>query len=128
MKKSFMDIFTITICAAFLSCPVLALATPILDSASSFAVLGGAAVTNTGATTITGDIGVHPGSSLTNDETTILTGAYHQTDAVAAQAQIDATAAYNSLAAMTSTSNLTARILEDSFSPRVSTILIRRLS
>jgi hypothetical protein len=77
---------------------VTAHADSILQTAGNFAVLGGSATTNTGATTLTGDYGVSPGTSLALTGVT-LTGASapHATDAVAAQAQADLTTAYNAL-------------------------------
>ena len=78
----------------------------ILGTAANFAVLAGTTATNTAVnSTIIGDIGVSPGLALTGPFTT--TGTIHLGDAVALQAQNDLTTAFNSLAAMPVTLNLT---------------------
>src|SRR5579864_4849570 len=66
---------------------------PSLGTAASFAVLAGSAVTNTGASIVTGDLGVSPGSAVTGFPPGIVVppGTIHKGDAVAAQAQSDAT-------------------------------------
>jgi type VI secretion system secreted protein VgrG len=81
--------------------------------AQQFAVLGAQTVTNTNATTLHGDLGVAPGSAITGKGGIVFAsgGAIHETDAVAAQAQSDASAAYTRLQALTGGLDLSGRDL-----------------
>ena len=62
---------------------------PNLGAAASYSVLGGEAVTNTGPTTIPGDVGVSPGTSVTGFPPGMVgpPGIIHAGDANAAAAQ-----------------------------------------
>jgi cytoskeletal protein CcmA (bactofilin family) len=85
---------------------------PFLGTAKSFAVLGGSTVTNTGATTVTGDLGVNPGLAITGfPPGIVIGGAVHAADAVALQAQTDVTAAYGVLASEACDVDLTGKDL-----------------
>jgi len=87
---------------------------PSLGTAQSFAVLGAASVTNTGPTMIGGgNLGVGPGLAITGFPPGIVNppGTVHAGDAVALQAQSDATIAYNNLAGQPCTSDLTGQDL-----------------
>ncbi|MEO5643469.1 MAG: ice-binding family protein [Bacteroidia bacterium] len=78
--------------------------TPVpLAGAMNMAVLAGSSVTNTGATVITGDLGLSPGTSVGGFPPGILNGTLHINDAIANQAKLDITAAYNNAAARTAT-------------------------
>jgi hypothetical protein len=75
----------------------------------SFAVLGASTVTNTGPTTLTGSLGVSPGSAITGFLGTVeadgpgtFTGAAHQGDAFAGLAQTQLATAMGYLAALSS--------------------------
>ena len=82
-------------------------ATVPLSTTTSFAVLAGSNVTNTGATTVTGDLGLSPGTSVGGFPPGILTGTQHVDDSAANQAKTDLTAAYNNAAGRTSTDMVT---------------------
>ena len=82
-----------------------------VGSTDSFAILAGSTITNTGATVINGNIGLSPGTAITGSNTIVLTGAYHQTDGVAALAQSDLTFLYNQLAGMPYDVDLTGQDL-----------------
>jgi hypothetical protein len=67
---------------------------PDLGDAENFAVLGGAGVTNTGTTVVTGDLGIAPVTGF--NPPGVVVGTIHPT---APQAQADLTTAYNNLLA-----------------------------
>lgn len=72
-----------------------------LGNAATFTVLAGSTVTNTGATAVTGDLGVSPGSAVTGFPPGTVSGTIHAGDAAAALAQTDLTVAYNDAAGRT---------------------------
>ncbi len=78
-----------------------------LGGASSFAILAGSAISSTGATVITGDLGLSPGSSVGGFPPGILNGTLRINDALVNQAKLDLTAAYNDAAARTATDIVT---------------------
>jgi hypothetical protein len=72
-----------------------------LNSAGNFVVLAGSTVTNTGATSVTGDLGVSPGTAVTGFGPGKIVGVQHTADPAAAQGQGDLTRAYNDAAGRT---------------------------
>ena len=89
-------------------------ASPLVDlgTADPFAVLAGSTVTNTGVTTIQGNLGVWPGAAIPGFPPGIVNGTIHSADAIAKQAQNDLTTAYSvAAAAQPSTTNLTGQDL-----------------
>jgi outer membrane autotransporter protein len=86
------------LCAAILQASPAALAQDL----SSYAVLAGSTITNTGTTTINGNIGLSPGTAFTGqgpgaDQIVLTDGTIHIADAVAVQAKSDLTTAFNVL-------------------------------
>jgi Ice-binding-like len=68
-----------------------------LGAAAPNGVMAGTAFTCVSLGTINADIAISPGSTVTGFPPCVITGVRHLADAVAAQAQIDLTAAYNTL-------------------------------
>ena len=83
-----------------------------LGTAAPFNVLAATTITNTGLTVVDGQLGIYPngGTSITGFPPGI-SGGVHGGDAVAKQAQVDATSAYNKAAALASTKALTGQDL-----------------
>ncbi len=106
-------IAAVAVLAAVTGAPVAAAAqsTVGLGTATSFGVLGGSTVTNTGPSIISGDLGVSPGTAVTGfPPGTVINGAQHVHDAVAAQAQANLTTAYNDAAGRTPATAIPADI------------------
>lgn len=74
-----------------------------MGKSANFAVLAGSAITNTGETKITGDMGLSPGTSVDGFPPGILTGTLRINDIISNQAKLDLTTAYNDAAGRTST-------------------------
>lgn len=81
------------------SAEVVVTAPGILGAAGSYSVLAGTTVVNTGLTTLSGDVGVSPGTAVTGFPPGVVGGTIHAGDADAAQAQDDFVVAYDDLAA-----------------------------
>ena len=79
---------------------VSALTTLSVGTTRNFAILAGSTITNTGTTTVTGDIGLHPGTSFTNPEGVNITGTIHLTDAVALDAKNDLDTVFNQISSL----------------------------
>lgn len=77
-------------------------------TASTYAVLAGSTITNTGPTILNGDLGLNPGTSVTGSP--VVTGVTHIADAPALQAQNDLITAYNAAAAAPSTATFVGDI------------------
>jgi len=97
---------TVLICAAGPASATATTATVPLGTAAHFAVLAASTVTNTGPTTVTGDLGLSPGTSVTGFPPGQVTGTVYTADSVALQAQADLTTAYNDAAAQPATATI----------------------
>lgn len=99
---------------------VFAAATRVnLFTADGFAVLSGAGITNTGATTITGDVGTHPTTTETGFGSVTITGTNHTGDAVTQGAKTDLVKAYDNAAGQGPTTPVVADLGGQTLSPGV---------
>ena len=76
-------------------------ASPALGGAGAFVILAGSTVTNSGTTSLTGDLGVSPGTAVTGFPPGTYSGAIHAGDATSATGMTDLTTAYNDAAGRT---------------------------
>lgn len=88
-----------------------------LATAESYSVLGGSTVTNTGPTTMFGDLGLAPGSSITGAPKVL--GSTHVGDAVAIGAKDSLTSAYNDAASRPSNGSAGTDLAGQVFLPGV---------
>lgn len=119
----FKEISAVILAAVFafsLAGPATAAATTVnLGTADSFAVLAGSGITNTGATTITGDVGSFPTTTQTGFGSVTLNGANHFGDAVTQGAKTALVAAYLNAAGQASTSTIVADLGGQTLMPGV---------
>ena len=78
-----------------------------LAGTATLAILAGSSISSTGATNITGDMGLSPGTSVGGFPPGILNGTLHVNNNIANQAKLDLTAAYNDAAGRTATDIVT---------------------
>ena len=90
-----------------------------LGAADSFVVLAGAGVTNTGPTTLNGDIGTFPTTSESGTGSLTITGTDHAGDAVTQQAKNDLVTAYDSAAGQGPTTAVAADLAGLTLTPGV---------
>jgi hypothetical protein len=81
-----------------------------LGTAASYAVLAGTTVTNTGLTTVNGDLGVSPGTAVTGFPPGQLNGTLHSNDGPAMQAHSDLVIAYDDAVARTTTDTVAGEL------------------
>jgi Ice-binding-like/PEP-CTERM motif len=108
MKSKFLMLSVVAPLA--LACPALVSAAPLLGSdLASFTVLGASTVTNVPTSTIVGNVGVEPGTSITGflsspgvavSDPQVTSGLVHATTAVALSAQAQLTIARTNLASL----------------------------
>jgi len=96
--------------------------TPVgLGTDAAYSVIGGVSVSNTGASTLSGDLGLSPGnaSSITGFPPGIVAGATNAANGPALQAQTDLTTAYNTAAGEGPTTAVAADLAGQTLTPGI---------
>ena len=92
---------------AFGASVAMAAEQPRLGTAADYAVMAGSTITNTGPTTVNGNLALSPGTAVTGFPPGVVTGERDETNADAVLAQTDLVTAYDDAAAAVPTRNLT---------------------
>ena len=90
-----------------------------LGTADSFVVLAGSVITNTGPSTLNGDLGTYPTTTITGTGSITVTGTNHAGDAVTQGAQTDLTTAYGTAAGEGPTLPIVADLAGQTLTPGV---------
>jgi hypothetical protein len=81
-----------------------------LATANTYSLIAGAGITNTGPTSINGNIATSPKNIFTGRGSAIIVGDVHLNDPKAVQAQVDLRSAYDEVEALTPTDTVTANL------------------
>jgi LPXTG-motif cell wall-anchored protein len=92
-----------------------------LGTVGSYSVIAGSTVTNTGPSTLSGDLGVHPGRAITGFPPGLQAGARHAGDAAARQAKSDLVVAYDDAAGRATTARVAGDLVGRRLTPGVYT-------
>lgn len=106
-RRLLIPIFLAALVAAITPLTALAATQPRLGTASSFSILAGAGITNTGPSSAAGDVGTFPTPTETGFVTLTIGGTNHAGDAVTQGAKNALVTAYNDTAGQTPTRVLT---------------------
>src|ERR1035437_1469125 len=112
--------------AAMMALPAVSSAaqpTVNLGTTSTFAILAGSTITDTGSTIISGnaggDIGLYPGTSFPGRAHVTLTGTVHLADTIASVAKDDLVTAYNDAAGRTPVTRIPTELGGSTLTPGV---------
>jgi hypothetical protein len=110
---------TVLVCLAGAPAASAAPAPVSLGTAASYGVLAASTVTNTGPTTINGDLGLSPGTAITGFPPGHVTGTVNAANSAALQAKNDLTTAYNAAAAAPVTATIPVELGGTTVTPGV---------
>jgi len=117
-KKIILGVFLVVVCLGIINITTAATSVS-LGTADSFAVLAGSGITNTGPTTIIGNIGTFPTVTQTSFASIVLTGTNHVGDGVTQGAKTDLVTAYNDAAGQASTTAISSDLGGQTLAPGV---------